>query len=829
MRAPACDPVDRSRFPVQEWALTETRYDTIGLGQRETVFSVANGYLGLRGTNEESDQEAFDHGTFINGFHETWDIRHAEEAFAFAKTGQTIVNVPDAKPVTVTVDGQQLHLATADLESFRRTIDFREGVLRRELVWRTDSGRRVTIRSSRMVSFARRNLAVMTFEVTVDGAADVLISTEVRNRQDEVPADVGATIGFDPRRSARFQSRVLTPQLVAEQQGQLVFGYRTAHSGLGLAVCADRELHTVDPVTIDTAINADLGVSSYRVAASAGQPILLVTRVAYHDGGPGTTIEELAQLARHTVDDARQAGLDVLEVEQRTWLAGYWANADVQLDGQPELQQAVRWCLFQLAQAAGRTDGAGIAAKGVTGAGYEGHYFWDTEVYLVPFFAHTNPELARGVLRFRRSMLDNARERAAQLAQRGALFPWRTINGQEASAYYAAGTAQYHIDADVAWAMCKYADVCADAGFLTGEALPVLVETARLWADLGFFRGRERSFHIHSVTGPDEYSAVVNDNLYTNVMAQANLRRSAAAVRALEEADPVRFLAASAELGLQPGEVAMWEQAAAAMAIPFDEDLGVHPQDEDFLKREVWDLASNPPEKTPLLLHYHPLVIYRFQVLKQADAILALFLAGDVFTAEQKRADYEYYDPITTGDSTLSAVVQSIVAAEVGYQDRAHALFMEGIFTDLADLHHNTRDGVHIASAGGVWNALVYGFGGLRDYAGRISLDPRLPVGWSALRFVFRLAGSAVRAELAASELVLTLVDGPGGTLTVRGEEITLRGPEPVRVALDGQGTRLPTIAGHVPLVHGRPATPDEISISLPDDKREVVQHGAAQ
>lgn len=817
MRAPASDPVDRTRFPVEEWGLTEIRYDLAGLGQRETVFSVANGHLGLRGNDEEGSAEAYAHGTFVNGFHETWDIKHAEDAPGFARTGQTIVNVPDAKTIALTVDGQPLRLADPGLETFVRTIDFRDGILRRDLLWRTESGRQVSVRSTRMVSFTRRNLALMTFEVTVlDGDAEVVITSDVRNRQDEPPEGRAPVVGFDPRRSSQFENRVLLSQLTLEEQGRIALGYRAAHSGLGLAVCVDHDLYTADPVAIETRMNADLGRRTYRVDAHQGQPMLLVKWVAYHEGTAEVGVEDLVGLARLTLDDAEAVGREVVEAEQRDWLQNYWANADVEFDGQPELQQAVRWCLFQLAQAAGRVDGGGIAAKGVTGSGYHGHYFWDTEVYLVPFFTHTNPELARRALRFRISMLDAARQRARELSQDGALFPWRTINGLEASAYYAAGTAQYHIDADVAWALCKYADVCDDPGFLLGEALPVLVETARLWADLGFFRGPERRFNIHSVTGPDEYSTVVNNNLYTNLMARANLERAARAVRTLAAVDSGAHAHLAAELGLTGDEVERWEAAAAAMTIPFDEGFGVHPQDEDFLKREVWDLANTPPEWMPLLLHYHPLVIYRFQVLKQADAILALFMAGDAFTPGQKRADYEYYDPITTGDSTLSAVVQSIVAAEVGYQDRALALFMEGIFVDLADLHHNTADGVHIASAGGAWNALVYGFGGLRDYQGRISLDPRLPARWHTLRFGFGLNGSRVRAELTASELVLTLQDGPGGTLTVRGREVVVDSPEPVRVPLDGQGPLLPTIEGNIPLVHGRPATPDEVTVGLP-------------
>ncbi len=819
MRAPAADPIDRSRFPVDDWGIVETRYDTVNLGQRETIFAVGNGFLGLRGNNEEGSAEDHAHGTFINGFHETWDIRHAEDAVGFARVGQTVVNVPDVKTILIAVDGEQLRLSTAELESFSRTLDFRDGVLRRELLWVTAAGQRVQLRSTRMVSFTRRNLALMSYEIVVlDSDAEVVITSDVRNRQDGVPEGASNVVGFDPRRSAQFENRVLLSQVNREEQGRMVFGYRAAHSGLGLAITVDHELYTADAVSIETRMYADLGRRTYRIAATMGEPILLLKWAAYHDGPPEVEVADLVGLARLTIDDAQAVGREAIEADQQGWLEHYWSRADVQLDGQPELQQAVRWCLFQLAQATARADGAGIGAKGVTGSGYQGHYFWDTEIYLVPFLAHTNTGLARRALRFRIAMLDKARERATQMAQRGALFPWRTINGEEASAYYAAGTAQYHIDADVAFAICKYADVCGDLEFLVGEALPVLVETARLYVDLGFFRGPERSFHIHSVTGPDEYSAVVNNNLYTNLMARANLYRAAEAVRLLQATDSAAYADLVRDLRLTEQEVACWQEAAEAMTIPYDEGFGVHPQDEDFLSREVWDLANTPPSKHPLLLHYHPLVIYRFQVLKQADAILALFLAGDEFTPEQKRADYEYYDPITTGDSTLSAVVQSIIAAEVGYQDRALKSFIEGIFVDLADLHHNTGDGVHIASAGGVWNALVYGFGGLRDYRGRISIDPRLPQGWTSLRFGFRLNGSRVQLELTQDEVVLTLVNGPGGTVAVRGLDVAVVGPAPVRVQLADQGPRLPTITGTVPLIHGRPARPDEVTVGLPSE-----------
>src|SRR5690606_10532128 len=326
-------------------------------------------------------------------------------------------------------------------------------------------------------------------------------------------------------------------------------------------------------------------------------------------------------------------GVDALFHAQEKWLNAFWDRSDVRIAGHDDLQQATRWCLFQLAQAASRADGSGVPAKGLTGSGYSGHYFWDTEIYVLPFLTYTSPQWAKNALRARVLMLPAARRRAAQLNEAGALFPWRTINGEEASAYYAAGTAQYHINADISFALGKYVRATGDVDFLRREGADIAVETARLWATLGFWRGTngDSTFHVHGVTGPDEYTTVVNDNLCTNVMARYNLRFAARVVEEMAEQDPAAFAQLVERTGLDEGESAAWKRAAEAMHIPFSDSLGIHPQDAMFLEREVWDLDGTAADQRPLLLHYHPLVIYRFQVLKQADVVLALFLQGNHF------------------------------------------------------------------------------------------------------------------------------------------------------------------------------------------------------
>jgi alpha,alpha-trehalose phosphorylase len=789
------DPLDRNRFPLDEWALVETDFSSKDMGRTETLFAIGNGYLGLRG-NVDEGRDGHEHGTYINGFHETWPIRHAEEAFGFARVGQTIVNAPDAKIIRLYVDDEPLVLTEADLPMYERRLDFADGILRRSLEWRTPSGKRVLINSRRMVSFTDRHLAFMDYEVTLlDADASVVISSQILNRQDgidEYHAPPASSKDFDPRKAEAFTDRVLQPRYKRDGDGRYVLGYRCTNSGMTIACGADHTIETENEFEESSQIGDDLAKHVYRIRAKQGQTIRITKTVSYHTSS-GVPTRELADRCDRTLDRARDEGMESFVERQREWLGDFWARTDVVFTDQPVMQQATRWNLFQLAQASMRADGQGVSAKGVSGSGYGGHYFWDTEVYVLPFLTYTSPIAARNALRFRHAMLDHARMRATELNQLGALFPWRTINGLESSAYYAAGTAQYHIDADISHALTQYVSATGDEDFLAREAIDILVETARMWADLGFWRANGGDiFHIHGVTGPDEYTTVVNDNLYTNVMARSNLRSAAAAVTRIREENPQAYDRMVARVSFDEAEIDEWSRAAEAMHIPFDENLRIHPQDAQFLEKERWDLSHTPPEKRPLLLHFHPLVIYRFQVLKQADVVLALLLQGDQFTAAEKRADFDYYDPITTGDSTLSAVVQSIIAAEVGYSSLAVKYFTSGLFVDLADLHNNTADGVHVASTGGVWSALVYGFGGFRDHGGRITIDPRLPEEWQGLSYRITLRDTRVRVDLRQGDIELTVEDGDRATVFVRGESVTVQAGEPVLIELDHHGPRLP-------------------------------------
>lgn len=827
MRRIDADPMNRTRFPVDEWRLVEVEPSQADLGTTETLFSIGNGYLGMRG-NPEEGRKSYAHGTFINGYHETWKISHAEEAFGFAHTGQTIVNVPDAKLMKIYIDDEPLTLSVADLDSYERALDFKNGCLTRELVWRTPAGKRVRIRSTRMVSFTDRHMALFDLEISmIDGDAPVVVSSQLVNRQDGFDDYLASEVseGFDPRRAGGFAGRVLQPRGNWHHDHRIALGYQTTNSGMTLGVAADHYIETDNPYEAIVATEEDMAKVVYRLELKEGQTVRIRKSVAYHTSR-GVPVAELFDRCRRTLGRVVENGFEHYYALQREWLDEFWRSADVVIESQPAIQQAVRWNLFQLVQAAARSDQLGIAAKGVSGSGYEGHYFWDTEIYLLPFLTYTSPRVARNALRFRVNLLPQARERASVLSLDGALFPWRTINGEEASAYYAAGTAQFHIDADIAHAFTKYRELTGDTEFMYRDGAAVMVETARMWADLGFWRheadGTE-TFHIHGVTGPDEYTTVVNNNTFTNVMAQANLRNAARLMREMERENPAAFHRVADALELRDDEIREWKRCAEHMMIPWDEKFEIHPQDEHFLEGELWDMENTPKDKFPLLLNYHPLVIYRFQVLKQADVVLALFLQGDQFTAEQKRADFEYYDPITTGDSTLSGVIQSIIAAEVGYQEMAMDYFLTGLFVDLADLHSNARDGVHIASTGGVWNALVHGFAGLRDHGGTITFDPRLPVEWNAMEFPLNVRGSQLRVRLEKETLGLTVLSGDPLEVTVRGDRFTVAVDEPVEVPLEHQGPQLRSLTGSHPVTGDRRADGSIITASVPESHVQDV------
>ena len=749
-------------YPIDRWAIVETMFTPQLTPLLETVFALSNGTLGVRGSFHQK-HPAHQPGALINGFYESWPIVYPESAFGFAVAGQTIVYVPDPTQAIVAVNGETIDYSSPGTSEWQRKLDFKDGTLSHEYHWEDSNGASVHVASTRLVSIADGNLVACRLKITAETAAEIEIASGLVNHQDTDYLEPSAS-EFDPRRAKNFGRRVLEPTGLRVEPEMLSVSYETVQSHLHVAVSL---AHHLDREFQATAVeHPDHPYASFNLSLEPGESVTLDKFTIYETGS-----DRAIDVTEQQASAAAMAGFDAaVKAHSDAW-DEFWAYGDIHIGTDKAVQQAVRWILFQLNQASARINGTGIAAKGVTGQAYEGHYFWDTEIFVLPFLIYTRPDIAAHLLRFRYAMLDAARDRAAELGLSGALFPWRTINGHEASAYFAAGTAQYHINADIAYALRKYVEISGDTDLLWEIGVEILVETARMWQDLGFHR--DGAFHIYGVTGPDEYTAIVDDNAYTNLMAQMNLTYAAETAERMQSAQPDRWNELAARLSIQPDEIAGWRSAADEMHVPFDEGFGITKQDESFLAKERWDFEGVPPEKYPLLLHFHPLTIYRYQVLKQADVVLATFLLDELFSPELTRANFDYYDPLTTGDSSLSACVQAIVAADIGEPELAMEYFRTALFTDLADLHRNTTDGVHLASAGGVWMALIYGMAGLRDTGGRISFDPRLPQEWRTIQFHLRVRGSLLTVDVDHERISLS-VDGPELAVSVRDVDYTV-------------------------------------------------------
>ncbi len=773
--APRLNPLPEEGYPADEWAVIERGLHPEHTGRMETIFALSNGYVGLRGTHDQGSPVRVP-GSFINGFYEAWPIVYPEAAYAFATSGQTIVNVPDGTTLQLRLGEEPFRLV--DAVAFERTLDLRSGVLTTVSEWEVEPSR-IRLVTRRLVSLERRHVAAIDVEVSTEGPPiDLALVSMLVNHQDE--GSHQRLDQIDPRQGRLMMERVLVPGDHHADRTRAVMDFRTRLSGLSLGCGMDHVIEASGEAETAMIVEDDVVTVTIGFGVAEDAPFRLTKLLAYHTS---PDLEELTPTVLETLAEAADSGFDELAAGQRRHLDQTWETADIRIDGPPRLQQAIRWNLFQLIQATACVEEAGVPAKGLTSQGYDGHYFWDMEMFFMPFLTYTRPEQAVELLRFRRATLPAARRRAGEMSQVGALFPWRTINGEEASAYYPAGTAQYHINAAVAYAVKRYVEATGDDQFLIDAGAEVVVATARLWYDLGFF-GEDGRFHLHGVTGPDEYTALVNDNTYTNLMAQLHLHYAASVVDWLADHHPERHVELVAATGLEPGEVAEWRKAAAAMTVLYDEARGIHPQDSEFLDLERWDFANTSEEEYPLLLHHHPLVLYRHQVLKQSDVVLAMVTRGDVFAPEQKARNFAYYAPLTTHDSSLSLPIQSIVAAEVGEIDEALRSFEVTAFADLGDAYGNCIDGVHLASAGALWMNLVQGFGGMRDYDGRLSFDPHLPEEWGSLEFTLTVRGSRLDVALTHEAISLLLGGSEERMVTVEGSEVRLSPGEPVVVSV---------------------------------------------
>jgi len=749
--------IDQDVFAIDAWAIPERELHLDLLPQTESIFALANGHIGLRGNLDEGEPCGIP-GTYLNGFYEIRPLPHAEAAYGDPEAGQTMINVTNGKLIRLLVDDEPFDVRYGRLLRHERVLDLRAGVLRREADWSTPAGQRIRLRSTRMVSFVQRSVAAVLFEVeAVDSPARIVVQSEL------VANEAGPGEEGDPRAAAALEHSLVS-ELHTCNQLRAGLVHRTSKSRIRMAAGMDHLVEGPEEMVTEVESDDDLARVTVTTELAPGQRLRVAKFLAY-----GWSSQRSLPALRDQVDAAlaaaKRTGWDGLCREQREYLDDVWDRSDVELEGDPALQQAVRFALFHVVQAGARAEQRAIPAKGLTGRGYDGHSSWHMDAYTVPVLTYVAPDAARDALSWRHSTMDLAAERARELGLAGVAFPWRTIRGQECSGYWPAGTAAFHINADIADAVRRYLAATGDEEFEQGPGLELVVATARLWRVLGH-HDADGAFRIDGVTGPDEYTALVDNNVYTNVMAARNLSFAAELA--------VRHPQRAAQLEVDQEEIASWRDAAEAVVVPYDDELQVTAQSELFTRYRQWDFERVPPDEYPLLFHHPYYSLYSSQVVKQADLVFALYTCGERFDPEQKARDFDYYERITVRDSSLSAAIQAIVAAEVGHLDLAYDYLGETAFIDLRDLAFNTKDGLHLASLAGSWLVAVAGFGGMRDGGDTLAFAPRLPSRLARLSFRLLYRGRRLRVEVRPDAASYELLDGEPLEILHHGEPVTV-------------------------------------------------------
>jgi alpha,alpha-trehalose phosphorylase len=739
--------------------------------QAETLFAIANGAIGVRGGREE--QPSPSDGAFLSAVYDRVPIFYHEGFPGFARFSDTRVPVADGKRIRVRLGADAQDLSQGRRISCQRTLDLQHGLLHRRTVWEAPDGGRIEVRVTRFVPMSGGPLLVLRFSIrSIDFRGPVSFESciettaaAVRAEDPRIGAGLGAGLVVGERRIV--DDCALLTQLAPHSEIQVV-----------TAQTHRVDTHFTGAAPALTEYNS-VG-QRYSAVLSPGAQLTLDKFVTW---SVGTDPKILGREAAAAVHAAAVRGCDSLEREHRMEWSGFWELASLGIDGDPSLDQALNFSLFHVRQSTPGDGKHALSAKGLTGQGYEGHVFWDTEVFALPVLEMTAPHLVRASLDWRTGTLAAARAHAREMNHPiGALYPWRTIAGDEGSGYFPSGSAQYHINAAVAFALRLHHLGAGGTQPLARADAAMLFETARIWMQIGHFNpARSGAFCIHAVTGPDEYAALVDNDCYTNRMARMHLLFAADAAAQLERQAPEIFRALAAELDLLDSEPRVWRRAAEAMYLPVDARLGVQPQDDGFLARPLWNFATEPSDHRPLLLRFHPLTLYRHQVCKQPSVVLADVLVGDGIDAAQKRRDFDYYEPLTVHDSSLSESTWAILAAELGLTGRALDYFRVTARLDLDDLHGNASHGAHMAAMAGTWLGLVWGFGGLRiGDDGTLRLRPTLPPDWRGYHFSLHWQGRVVRVDVSPAGVKYRLRRGSALAIVHDGEQIMLS-CEPVR------------------------------------------------
>jgi trehalose/maltose hydrolase-like predicted phosphorylase len=699
-----------------QWLLLEAGGEDSQEHDVEARLAIGNGAFGMRASLEQPILAARP-GAFIAGLFDTSEREPRIPA---------LVAVPDWFRLSLSAGGEPVALDQGQTLAYWRALDLRRGVLLGEWRQRTTGGRIVRVRKFRFASLSNRALAIQLAQIEVEQASTLAMTSDIQ----PVPA----------------------LKLVTHTPGLLVWSTRSGSARLALATVVELQPDNSGPVP------ANVGyVPTLSWPAVPGEPRTFIRVTALARGGGGES--NPAERAQSALRRARRKGLEGMVASHVATWEKRWATSDVEVDGDANAQRALRFAIYHLTSAANPEDEhVSVGARGLTGEGYLGHVFWDTEIFLLPFYTFTWPEAARALLLYRYHTLPAARAKAVRLGYRGALYAWESADtGEEATPPWAlsregrvipilCGTQEQHISADVAYAVWQYWQAARDVHFLLNAGAEILLETARFWASRAALED-DGDYHIRGVIGPDEYHESVDDNAYTNGMAAWNLDRGLMVASLLQARWPARWGELSQKLELEPSELNQWREVSLRLVTGFDPGSGLFEQFADFLGLEDVDLRAYADRLAPLDVVLGPDRTRRSQVVKQADVLMLLALLPDEFDRGVLETNFRYYEPRCGHGSSLSPAVHALLAARLGDLQLAERYFHQAAMIDLDDARGDTALGVHMGGLGGLWQAAVFGFGGLSLGDDGPRLEPRLRAGWNSLAFRIRWRGRSIRFE----------------------------------------------------------------------------------
>ena len=754
---------------VDPWQVIEEGFDPARGRLSESMFCLANEFMGVRGYFDEGYSGDRLQGSYFNNLYEVMHVDHPQLFKGLVTRTCFGVNSVDWLYTRISVDGDLLDLAKVQAGGFVRRLDMRTGTLTREFIWTTAKGKQLKLTFIRMLSMVRPQCGYqrMLFEplnfsgkVRIRAGLDYSILHEIAGGWSQ-----HETTGAGSLKAGR---NFWTCPRTEYQDGRLTMLGRTLHSGHYL--CAGFDLETsvvIAPKLIEEDQKASL---EFSLALTEGKVSRVDKRVGLHweQTEDANGVWKRGRVAGKT---AAALSFDAAFNEQCDFWNKAWEHIDIRIDGDAASQQGVRFSIFNLHQTYhGYDAGLNIPCKGLTGEVYYGEIFWDTETYCLPYYMFNNPQAARNLLLYRHKYLPQACERARELGLEGARYPMCTLDGTESCATWQHGDFEIHVSVAVAYAIWHYVRVCGDKEFLHKQGIEMLLQISRFYAAHGEYSPRNGDFCLYGVMGPDEYHMNVNNNCYTNVMVKKTFEYTLAVVEAMRKEAPHLLAEATDKVALRKNELGEWRRKAARMRIPYDAERGLYEQHDGYFDLPEVDVKNFPESQIPVYKHWPYLKIFRYNMIKQPDVLLLpLFFSGD-YSLESKRINYEYYEARTIHESSLSPGVHSILAAELGKTREAWEFFTYMARLDLDNYNRNTEQGLHVTSMSGAWLNMVCGWGGLRTDGNLLSFTPSIPGKWRAFTYRLRYRGSILEVAVDRKSARFRIVSGDDIKIRVYGK-----------------------------------------------------------